>query len=353
MPTIKENYGIWNEQYDWEKEGHEWSSYWGSTDAMWWGTIFPRIQEYLMNSSVVLEIAPGFGRCTDFLKNYPNSLMIVDLSEKCINSCKEKFKKEEHISYFKNDGLNLEMIPNGEIDFIFSWDSLVHAEENVLKSYIYQFKEKLSEHGVAFIHHSNLLEVSSKTNVVNNHWRAKSVSAKKVKEFCEEAGLCCFSQELINWDGENLIDCITMITKNDSKFVRNYNKVENYRFLEEAKIIRGYYSLYHSDVKKSTYYDELYKKILNLKRPIYLWGTGSTAERNFQKLDEKNIAISGFIDNDANKHGKEFMGLEVCSLKKVMNQEPFIIISSTYYEKISDKLEKRGYLEGQDFLLFL
>ena len=70
-----------------------------------------------------------------------------------------------HSSYFVNDGKSLEMVLDGGVDFIFSFDSLVHAEDAVLKAYVAEFAKKLRPNGAAFLHHSNLGEYISRIEV--------------------------------------------------------------------------------------------------------------------------------------------------------------------------------------------
>jgi len=41
-----------------------------------------------------------------------------------------------HIEYFINDGRSLDMLENNSIDFAFSFDSLLHAEIDVMHAYI-------------------------------------------------------------------------------------------------------------------------------------------------------------------------------------------------------------------------
>jgi hypothetical protein len=45
-----------------------------------------------------------------------------------------------------------------EVDFVFTFDSLVHAEINDIEAYLSELSRKLSQDGVAFVHHSNLAE---------------------------------------------------------------------------------------------------------------------------------------------------------------------------------------------------
>ena len=92
----------------------------------------------------------------------------MDLSSKCIESCKQRFAYASHISYHINDGRSLDMIENRSIDFVFSFDSLVHAEADVLESYLDQLSNKLKPHGVGLIHHSNLLQYREVLSIVDS-----------------------------------------------------------------------------------------------------------------------------------------------------------------------------------------
>ena len=82
----------------------------------------------------MLEIAPGYGRWTAFLKDLCSRLPLVDLSPKCIEACRERFGESDDIAYHVNDGRSPAMIDEDSIDFAFSFDSLVHVELEVLES---------------------------------------------------------------------------------------------------------------------------------------------------------------------------------------------------------------------------
>src|SRR5438132_696006 len=153
MPSIEENEIIWSDLEVWRDGGEDWSAEWGSSEMEWFCAIFPRIHKFVPTNRI-LEIAPGYGRWTKYLKNLCRRLVVVDLVEECIEACKRRFAGDDKITYYKNDGKSLEMISNGSIDFAFSFDSLVHAEDEVLRAYIVQLSSKLTKDGIAFIHHS-------------------------------------------------------------------------------------------------------------------------------------------------------------------------------------------------------
>lgn len=262
MPTVEENSQAWESKYDWTHQGEEWSSEWGGSEAQWYGSIGPRIHNFIPTDTV-LEIAPGYGRWTNFLRHYCRSLIIIDLSEKCISACRKRFAADAHITYHVNDGRSLSMIRDTSIDFVFSFDSLVHAEADVLEIYLNQLALKLKPNGIGFIHHSNLgmyrqtlslisqIPQESRDLIVNKvflsptHWRASSMTAGLFQEYCAKAGLRCISQELINWGNEGLlIDCFSVCTPQNSVWSRPTEVVENREFMKEAHLIKNLSRLY-------------------------------------------------------------------------------------------------------------
>lgn len=266
MPTINENKSVWDGSYNWSKAGEEWSTVWGTSTMQWYGTILPRIRNFLP-AQTILEIGPGFGRWTEFLKDYCDRLIAVDLSEKCVKACQERFSSSSHITYHVNDGRSLEMIPDNTIDFVFSFDSLVHAEDVVISAYMAQLAKKVTKNGAIFIHHSNLGEYSSYLRMqrmisripkllgllirlgivdnVNIHWRAPSMTAKKMQLFAAESGLQCISQELITWQTRRiLIDCISTIVNKNSVWSSENKRLSNLLFMREIENISNLARLY-------------------------------------------------------------------------------------------------------------
>src|SRR6185437_6909137 len=128
--------------YEWSDKGDEWSVGYGGTESMWSWAIQPRISSFLP-SAHTLEIAPGFGRATQFILPASDKLTLVDLAEPCIEACKKRFDGHDNIEYHVNDGRSLDMVADGTIDFVFSWDSLIHVEDDVIEGYLAQLGRKL------------------------------------------------------------------------------------------------------------------------------------------------------------------------------------------------------------------
>jgi methyltransferase family protein len=266
MPSIEANLAVWDRRQTWTHGGEEWSSPWGSVDTQWWGMIYPRIYQFVP-AATILEIAPGFGRWTHYLSGLCRRLIAVDLSRTCIERCKERFARLEHIEYHVNNGCSLPMIEDGSIDFCFSFDSLVHCDAYILEGYLESLATKLSSDGIAFLHHSNMAiyhleryqwlwrwirhvhprpffnRVSNAIDFrVNPGWRATDLSAERFREACARVGLCCLTQEIINWKGWALSgwllsDCISTIARDGSRWSRPTEAIVNRRFMSEAKLL--------------------------------------------------------------------------------------------------------------------
>jgi ubiquinone/menaquinone biosynthesis C-methylase UbiE len=245
--------------HDWPHEGDEWSQSWGGPEPQWFCSIYPRIHTFVP-APTILEIAPGFGRWTQFLRNYCQQLIVVDLTPACIEACKKRFQADSHITYHINDGKSLDMLPDESLDFAFSFDSLVHAEADIIEAYLGQLAKKLKNNGVGFIHHSNIgMFVDSQTSRVsfeNRQWRAESMTCKLFEELCDRANLQCINQETINWgehDEDHLTDCISSFTLKTSIWARPNRLIVNGKFWDEAQYIER---LSHGYTFKSSRKDE-------------------------------------------------------------------------------------------------
>src|SRR4029077_10505982 len=110
----------------------------------------------LLPASTILEIGPGYGRWTHYLKDYCDRLFIVDRAAECIEACRDRFAAEPKITGFVNQGGSLAMIADESVDFVFSFDVFVHIKRDVVGEYMQEFSRVLKTGGHGFIHHSNL-----------------------------------------------------------------------------------------------------------------------------------------------------------------------------------------------------
>ena len=170
MNTVEEN-KRWGE-YNWRKDGDEWNDqadFCNQPYDKWKNSIVEHfIYKNINKDFTVLEIAPGHGRWSEFILNKCNKLILVDLNPKCIDFCKKKFFNFKNIEYYVNDGKKLNFIKDDSIDFIFSYDSFVHMEKDVIESYFNEFSRILKIGGTAIIHHAGRNNIALKLNFLNN-----------------------------------------------------------------------------------------------------------------------------------------------------------------------------------------
>jgi SAM-dependent methyltransferase len=234
--------------YEWIAAGEEWSEPWGGSAAQWFGSILPRIHAGLPAENI-LEIGSGFGRWSFYLREHGAHLHLVDPDEQGMEFCRRRFGSDARISYHRNESDSLALIPEGSIDFIFSFDSLVHVRPETIDNYLAQFPAKLKTNGLAFIHHSNLGEFASsfarrarifagRKTIGADHQRDPGMTAGRFREHCERHGLKCVCQEIVNWRGRRLIDCFSTVALKESKWPSAGEPYRNSDFMCEAKLIR-------------------------------------------------------------------------------------------------------------------
>jgi hypothetical protein len=146
------------------------------------------------------------------------------------------------------------MIPSESADVVFSFDSLVHADQSVIESYLSQLPRILKPNGVVFLHHSNLAQYGSENKTpkllvkfkyfrkfldligwrpFDLHMRDWSVSAAEVASYAKKVGLSCVSQEYLRWtDNRCYIDCISVFLRSKNphskSFTRYFNESEEH-----------------------------------------------------------------------------------------------------------------------------
>lgn len=213
MPSVDSNLSRWDQ--DWGHNGDDWSHAWGSGEAMWRGSVHARIGRFLPTDSL-LEIAPGHGRLTAMLLPHCQRYVGVDLAPSCVEACRARFRDVAKARFVRTDGTSLPEVDAASIDFAFSWDSLVHADQKVLHAYLAELARVLKPGGAAFLHHSNLgslVDATGALTVENPHWRDPGVSADTVRDAAGTVGLHCVTQECIQWGVSHANDCFSLLRR--------------------------------------------------------------------------------------------------------------------------------------------
>jgi ubiquinone/menaquinone biosynthesis C-methylase UbiE len=201
----------WNNENWWVMDGHEWSKSFGTTENLWNNEIFDKIKEF--RGKKILEIAPGFGRITQFLSILAGELIVVDLNPRCIEKTREKLKNHV-LAYFVNDGKSIPKVRDNSQDLVFSFDSFVHMHANVTEEYIKEIHRVLKPGGHSFIHHSWYYggEDTSFSNIAGR----ANMTPEQFKELVNLYGMEIISQDVIQFEPLGLwngTDCISMFRK--------------------------------------------------------------------------------------------------------------------------------------------
>ena len=149
MGSININYAIW-QNWNWNSYGHEW------TDSEEWkqALLNDILFNYVGLQKDILEVGPGGGRWTEILQKRARHLTLVDLSDRCIEVCKQRFCDCENMTFVVNHGMDLPGIADGTIDVIWAFDVFVHITPADTVAYMEEFARVLRSGGRVIIHHA-------------------------------------------------------------------------------------------------------------------------------------------------------------------------------------------------------
>ena len=229
--SIASNLKEWDRDHDWSEDGDEWKG-----QALLCGVPYETWKQSLIDSLIVpnatgktvLEIGPGHGRWSASIVQVAKRVLLVDLSSNCIAYCQSRFPGVEcHV----NDGGHLPADLSSQVDFVWSYDSFVHMDAEVIKSYFQELARVLKPGGRAIIHHANrrFLRLAFLRNwgrggrkayrwlsqgwsTEGDGWRS-NVSAAMIARLAREAGLNVEDQ-MQYWNGcgvPRFNDCISVL----------------------------------------------------------------------------------------------------------------------------------------------
>lgn len=176
------------------------------------GSVFKRLfQELDLNN--VIELACGRGRHVPHYINLSGHITLVDILQKNIDLCRERFSGDGRISYYKNQGYDLKKLNDEEYTSIFSYDSMVHFELLDINSYLTDFYRVLKPGGRALIHHSNF------DAMYDGRFEHSLVSGRSFMNYkifsylAVHAGFIVLDQQILRWHHLPDMDCVTLLEK--------------------------------------------------------------------------------------------------------------------------------------------
>lgn len=160
----------------------------------------------------VIELGCGRGRHVPYIISKSRDITLVDILQKNIDYCKERFGENQGITYYKNTGFELKALKSDNYTALYSYDAMVHFELMDIYSYLTDIFRILSAGGRALLHHSNYhadYKVGFSTAPQGRSFMSKECFAY----LAYRAGFTILEQIIIDWGSDERLDCISLIEK--------------------------------------------------------------------------------------------------------------------------------------------
>ena len=182
-------------------------------ESQWQTIIWPIIRDADADFTCVLELAAGHGRNSEKLRHLAGKLYVVDINQENIAFLQRRFADCQNITYILNDGISLRQILNNEVTLVYSFDSMVHFDSDVVRAYLKEFQRILRPGGLGFCHYSNYTDQPTGDYRNSPHWR-NFMSRELFEHYLWKEGLVPLTSQLVDWDysGSNL-DAVTLFKK--------------------------------------------------------------------------------------------------------------------------------------------
>lgn len=160
----------------------------------------------------VVELACGRGRHVPQYIESANEVILIDILDKNIEFCKERFRNISKIQYYVNNGHDLEKLASNSCSAFFTYDAMVHFEMLDIFEYLKETRRVLKPGGRALFHHSNNTvdyRVTFSTGTQGRNYMSKQLFAY----LANRAGLEVLEQKVIDWGGIKGLDCLSLVEK--------------------------------------------------------------------------------------------------------------------------------------------
>ena len=159
----------------------------------------------------VIELACGRGRHVPQYIESAKHVTLVDILNENIEYCKQRFKDKNNISYYCNNGFNLEQLESDSYSSLFTYDAMVHFELMDIYNYLQDIYRILEPGAYALFHHSNNTQnfkLSFENALHGRNYMSKDLFAY----LAYRCGFEIINQQVINFV-EPELDCISLIRK--------------------------------------------------------------------------------------------------------------------------------------------
>jgi SAM-dependent methyltransferase len=148
-----------------KRDGEIYGMQWGNPET---APRFKWVRDELCLANVhgkktALEIGPGGGRWTQYLRGF-RKLYAVDYHKELLDELARNFSDPNIVPVHAADGKSFPGVPDGSIDFVFSFGTFVHLELDVIDGYLSEIRRVLKPTGRAVIQYADKNKPAAKRN---------------------------------------------------------------------------------------------------------------------------------------------------------------------------------------------
>ena len=202
--TVAQNREKWS-GHPWRADAEDWT--WSPE---WKTSLIEHVLIPAMpRDGVLLEIGPGGGRWSRTLQDLAARLILVDITEKTLELCRERLNGTT-AEFILSPGAALPGVRTASVDGVWSFDVFVHVAPSDIAAYIEEIARVLRPGGRAAIHHAG-------GGVPERHhergWRSP-MSARLFAALARDRGLVV-ERQVRSWPGGrlHLEDVITVLSR--------------------------------------------------------------------------------------------------------------------------------------------
>ena len=148
--SAADNRLVWT-RWDWSRGGEEWN-----VSEEWKQALIDDVLDrWIPSGGTVVEIGPGAGRWSEALAARTTRLILVDVSERPLHLCRQRFGPAGNVEYVLSSGHDLAGIASGSVNGLWSFDVFVHIAPLDVAAYLSEIARVLMPGGIAVVHHSD------------------------------------------------------------------------------------------------------------------------------------------------------------------------------------------------------
>lgn len=194
-----------DDYFEYAENTKSYEKYWG--EASIHKSMFDK-----MCTERVLELGCGHGRHVPFYCNTAKRIVLVDILEKNIEFCRNRFADKGNIEYIVNNGHDFREVADNSVTALFTYDSMVHFELMDIFNYLVETERILINGGMALFEHSNNTDDYT-IDFATGYSGRNFMSAQIFAYLVNRANLEVVDQKLIDSCGREKLDCLTLVRK--------------------------------------------------------------------------------------------------------------------------------------------